>query len=127
MSDIPPSPVSITAGEPGGTAAIPHDPVQARVIDLLKADPSKSDRSIAEAAGTEHKRVARVRTKLVASGTIAPTGPTPGTPPGCTCTSSFAPSVASDGCGRRSGASAAVALVAAALTELDRRTDGSNP
>ena len=74
MSDIPPSPVSITAGgQPGGTAAIPHDPVQARVVDLLKADPSKSDRSIAQAAVTEHKRVARVRTKLVAGGTISPT------------------------------------------------------
>ena len=74
MSDIPPSPVSITAGgQPGGTAAIPHDPVQARVIDLLKADPSQSDRSIAEAAGTEHKRVGRTRKKLIAGGTIAPT------------------------------------------------------
>jgi len=181
MSDIAP-PVSITVGgQPGGAATLPHDPVQARVIDLLTSDPSKSDRSIAEDAGTEHKRVGRTRKKLIASGTIAPTKTTTGKDgrtrqrPGPKAAAANPPmsdavpevrepapdlagGVAGDILGepwadalhvaafhlhqqlkpirglkriraaeRGSAAVAPVAAVLAALTELGRRADGSNP
>ena len=71
--------MSVTVGgQPDDTATLPPDQIQARIIKLLTADPSRSDRSIAEEAGTEHKRVGRTRKKLIAGGTIAATKTTTG-------------------------------------------------